>query len=172
MVDALARAGVRQGLSREVAQVLAIQTMRGTAALLDETGQHPEALVDGVASPGGTTIAAIESARGRRVAFRVRRCGGREREARRGAWLVSGIGGILYTVGRFYGFLIIVYVLMSWLPKQSGIVADVYRVLGSLVEPYLSVFRRFIPPMGGMDFSPIVAIIVLQLLIGSLARLR
>jgi YggT family protein len=85
---------------------------------------------------------------------------------------VSGIGGILYTIGRFYGFLIIVYVLMSWLPKQSGIVADVYRVLGSLVEPYLSVFRRFIPPMGGIDFSPVVAIIVLQLLIGSLARLR
>jgi pyrroline-5-carboxylate reductase len=71
VVDALARAGVRQGLSREVAQVLAIQTMRGTAALLDESGQHPEALIDGVASPGGTTIAAIEKleAGGLRSAF-------------------------------------------------------------------------------------------------------
>lgn len=58
-VDALARAGVAQGLTREVAQELAVQTVRGTADLLDHTGMHPEQLVDGVASPGGTTIAAI-----------------------------------------------------------------------------------------------------------------
>jgi pyrroline-5-carboxylate reductase len=42
-----------------VAQELAVQTVRGTADLLDHTGMHPEQLVDGVASPGGTTIAAI-----------------------------------------------------------------------------------------------------------------
>jgi len=60
LVDALARAGVRHGLSRDVAQRLAVQTLRGTAELLDGTGQHPEALADAVASPGGTTIAAIE----------------------------------------------------------------------------------------------------------------
>jgi pyrroline-5-carboxylate reductase len=60
VVDALARAGVRQGLSRDIAQTLAIQTMRGTATMLAETGMHPESLVDGVTSPGGTTIAAVE----------------------------------------------------------------------------------------------------------------
>ncbi|MBU4556884.1 MAG: pyrroline-5-carboxylate reductase, partial [Actinobacteria bacterium] len=60
-IDSLARAGVRQGLSRDVAERLAVQTVRGTADLLDETGMHPEQLVDGVASPGGTTIAAIEA---------------------------------------------------------------------------------------------------------------
>jgi pyrroline-5-carboxylate reductase len=60
-IDSLARAGVRQGLSREVAQALAIQTVRGTAGLLERTGMHPEELVDSVASPGGTTIAAIEA---------------------------------------------------------------------------------------------------------------
>lgn len=60
VIDAMARAGVRQGLPREVAQTLAIQTMRGTAELLDVTGMHPEALIDAVSSPGGTTIAAIE----------------------------------------------------------------------------------------------------------------
>lgn len=59
-VDALARAGVRQGLTREVAQALAVQTLRGTVELLEVTGQHPEQLVDGVASPGGATIAAVE----------------------------------------------------------------------------------------------------------------
>jgi len=61
IVDALARAGVRQGLPRDVAQTLAIQTMRGTAAMLDATGMHPEALIDGVCSPGGTTIASVEA---------------------------------------------------------------------------------------------------------------
>jgi pyrroline-5-carboxylate reductase len=60
IVDALARAGVRQGLPRDVAQALAVQTMAGTAKMLEVTGMHPEALVDGVSSPGGTTIAAIE----------------------------------------------------------------------------------------------------------------
>jgi pyrroline-5-carboxylate reductase len=71
VVDALSRAGVGQGLPRDVAQMLAIQTMRGTAELLDASGQHPEALVDGVASPGGTTIAALErlEAGGLRAAF-------------------------------------------------------------------------------------------------------
>jgi len=60
-IDALARAGVRQGLSREVAQTLAVQTVRGTADLLEVSGMHPEELVDGVSSPGGTTIAAVEA---------------------------------------------------------------------------------------------------------------
>jgi pyrroline-5-carboxylate reductase len=60
-VDALARAGVRQGLSRDVAQALAIQTVRGTVELIERTGQHPEQLVDAVSSPGGTTIAALEA---------------------------------------------------------------------------------------------------------------
>lgn len=71
VVDALARAGVRQGLSRDVAQELATQTMYGTAALLKHGGMHPEALVDGVTSPGGTTIAAVEAleARALRSAF-------------------------------------------------------------------------------------------------------
>ncbi len=71
VVDSLARAGVAEGLPRTVAQELAVQTMLGTARLLAETGEHPEALIDGVTSPGGTTIAALgalESA-GVRAAF-------------------------------------------------------------------------------------------------------
>lgn len=67
VVDALARGGVRQGLPRDVAQKLATQTMLGTAKLLAETGMHPEALVDGVTSPGGTTIAAVEALESRAV---------------------------------------------------------------------------------------------------------
>jgi len=60
-INALARAGVRQGLPRAIAQQLAVQTVKGTALLLETSGMHPEELVDGVTSPGGTTIAAVEA---------------------------------------------------------------------------------------------------------------
>ena len=84
---------------------------------------------------------------------------------------MTNLGSIVLAVGQFYGFLIIAYVLMSWIPLNGGIIQDIYGVLASLVEPYLGVFRRFIPPMGGMDFSPIVGIIVLQFLVRGLAGL-
>lgn len=59
IADALADAGAEQGLPREVAMRLAVQTFKGTAELLDATGMAPQALIDGVSSPGGTTVAAL-----------------------------------------------------------------------------------------------------------------
>jgi pyrroline-5-carboxylate reductase len=59
VVDALARAGVKHGLTHALATELAVQTMLGTARLLQETGQGAEALMDAVSSPGGSTIRAV-----------------------------------------------------------------------------------------------------------------
>lgn len=59
MVEALADGGVAAGLPRATALQLALQTVRGTALLLQETGMHPAVLKDRVTSPGGTTIAGI-----------------------------------------------------------------------------------------------------------------
>jgi YggT family protein len=84
---------------------------------------------------------------------------------------VTNLGSVVQGVGSFYGFLIIAYVLMSWLPMNNSSVQDLYGVLSSLVEPYLGLFRRFIPPLGGMDWSPIVAILVLQFGVRWLATL-
>jgi pyrroline-5-carboxylate reductase len=60
LLEALADAGVRMGLARDAATVLATQTVLGAARLAQETGRHPAALKDQVTSPGGTTIAALE----------------------------------------------------------------------------------------------------------------
>lgn len=59
IADALADAGAGQGLPRDVALRLAVQTLKGTAELLATTGMPPQALIDGVSSPGGTTVAAL-----------------------------------------------------------------------------------------------------------------
>ncbi|WP_088890753.1 pyrroline-5-carboxylate reductase [Leptolyngbya ohadii] len=59
MIEALIDGGVAVGLPRSIATQLAIQTVRGTAELLQNTGMHPAELKDRVTSPGGTTIAGI-----------------------------------------------------------------------------------------------------------------
>ena len=65
-----------------------------------------------------------------------------------------------------YTTIIFVYVLMSWIPTSTGVIADIYRVLGTICDPFLDLFRRFIPPIVGMiDISPIIALFVLQLVV-------
>ena len=72
---------------------------------------------------------------------------------------------ILSAVVGFYQTVIFVYVLMSWFPL-SGVFADIYHVLGSVCEPYIGLFRRLIPPIGGtLDVSPIIAIFTLSILL-------
>ncbi|MEK3788173.1 MULTISPECIES: YggT family protein [Paenibacillus] len=62
---------------------------------------------------------------------------------------------------QIYTYMIIVYVLLSWLPNARE--SFIGELLAKLVEPYLSPFRRFIPPIFGMiDISPIIALIVLR----------
>jgi len=69
----------------------------------------------------------------------------------------------------FYGMLILVYVIMSWF-RPSGFFFEVFRVIGSVVEPYIGLFRRLMPNTGAVDFSPLAAILVLQVLIRPLLQ--
>ncbi|WP_082865760.1 YggT family protein [Paenibacillus crassostreae] len=66
-----------------------------------------------------------------------------------------------------YFYMIVIYVLMSWVPNlRENFIGE---LLTKLVEPYLSTFRRFIPPiMGMLDISPIIALFVLQFIQGGL----
>jgi len=61
IIDALADAGVKVGLSRDDALILASQTVLGAAKMLIETGEHPGKLKDSVTSPGGTAIAGLHT---------------------------------------------------------------------------------------------------------------
>ena len=70
-----------------------------------------------------------------------------------------------------YVLLIFVYILSSWfqLPYRPWL----YRIrqfLADVCEPYLRVFRRFLPPLGPLDLSPIVAVLVLVVLDQVVAR--
>ena len=63
-----------------------------------------------------------------------------------------------------HSMLIFVYVIMSWLPTDRGILLDVNAVLAQVCDPYLNLFKKLIPPLGGMvDITPIIALLVLQL---------
>jgi pyrroline-5-carboxylate reductase len=61
IIDAMADAGVKVGLSRDDALILASQTVLGAAKMLIETGEHPGKLKDMVTSPGGTAIAGLHT---------------------------------------------------------------------------------------------------------------
>ena len=58
-IEALTDAGVQMGFSRAVAEKLALQTVKGSAAYAQERGLHPAVLRNAVTSPGGTTAAAL-----------------------------------------------------------------------------------------------------------------
>ncbi|MBB5323761.1 YggT family protein [Anoxybacillus tepidamans] len=66
----------------------------------------------------------------------------------------------LTTIIDIYSYALIVYILMSWFPNARD--TKIGQLLAAICEPYLEPFRRFIPPLGMIDVSPIVALFVLN----------
>jgi YggT family protein len=62
-----------------------------------------------------------------------------------------------------YTVLIIVRILLTWFSTADW-ANQIMSVLSPITDPYLDIFRSFIPPLGMIDISPMVAIFVLQIL--------
>jgi YggT family protein len=85
-------------------------------------------------------------------------------------WLIAGAGGSLFSLPLLavFGLLsmaisgltvaVIVYAVLSWLPTSSVISG----VMARLVEPLLTPIRRVLPSVGGIDLSPLVLLLLLQ----------
>jgi pyrroline-5-carboxylate reductase len=67
VAESLIEAGVQMGLTRDVSTTLVVETMRGSAALLAETGRDPASLRADVTSPAGTTAAGVRTLEARAV---------------------------------------------------------------------------------------------------------
>ena len=61
--------------------------------------------------------------------------------------------------------IILGWVTMFWTPPSS--LTPVIRVIYDLTEPVLGLFRRYIPPIGGLDLSPLIVFIILRVLQGA-----
>lgn len=66
-----------------------------------------------------------------------------------------------------YTLLLLIRVLLSWFPNVNWY-NPVFSLLSQLTDPYLNLFRSIIPPVGGMDFSAILALLTLQFLAAAL----
>ncbi|MEA5536249.1 YggT family protein [Crocosphaera sp. XPORK-15E] len=64
---------------------------------------------------------------------------------------------------QIYLLLIFVRILLSWFQTAEW-ASGIMSFLSPITDPYLNIFRSFIPPLGGLDISPIVAIFLLQII--------
>ena len=71
---------------------------------------------------------------------------------------------------QMYNLLIIIRILLSWVPSIDWD-SEPFRWTRSVTDPVLGIFRNIIPPFNGLDFSPVLAIIVLQIVEGIILRM-
>jgi YggT family protein len=69
---------------------------------------------------------------------------------------------------QIYLILIIVRILLSWF-QTADWAQSIMSFLSPITDPYLNIFRSIIPPLGGLDLSPILAIFALQIIAQLLA---
>jgi YggT family protein len=75
---------------------------------------------------------------------------------------VTGLGSIIWMLVNIYSLVILARVLMSWLNVNPY--SPVGQVIYNLTEPVLAPVRNLLPPAGGLDFSPIIVLVALQIL--------
>ncbi|MCW5316449.1 YggT family protein [Nostoc sp. KVJ3] len=68
---------------------------------------------------------------------------------------------------QIYTILLIIRVLLTWFPNINWY-NQPFTTLSQITDPYLNLFRSIIPPLGGIDFSAMLAILLLQIVGGGL----
>ena len=85
-----------------------------------------------------------------------------------------GIGGLLYLALLVYSYVLLARILLSWVtmfwnPPSS--LTPIIRVIYELTEPVMAFFRRYIPPIGGFDLSPLVIFLIIRMLMSAVVPL-
>tara|TARA_B100000214_G_scaffold374217_1_gene356370 strand:- start:1133 stop:1435 length:303 start_codon:yes stop_codon:yes gene_type:complete len=78
-----------------------------------------------------------------------------------GSEIISNIFGVIGQTLLIYSYLLILRVLLTWFPNidwSNPILGN----LSAITDPYLNLFRGIIPPIGGLDISPILAFVLLN----------
>ena len=75
---------------------------------------------------------------------------------------MTGFGTIIWMFVELYSFVILARVLMSWVNIDPY--SPLARVIFDLTEPVLAPVRNMLPPSAGLDFSPIIVMVLLQIL--------
>jgi len=78
---------------------------------------------------------------------------------------VWGLGETIAQVLNLVSYLIIVAIVLSWIMLAKPGVSPVLSIFNQLADPFLAPARRLIPALGGLDFSPVIVLIVIQLLV-------
>ncbi|CCO08764.1 YggT family protein [Desulforamulus hydrothermalis] len=75
---------------------------------------------------------------------------------------MNNITSFLHVAFWVYEMMLLIRILLSWIPHNPY--NPITRFLYETTDPYLNIFRRFIPPIGMIDISPIIAFLVLRMI--------
>ena len=165
-VEAIADAGAADGLDPELARELVVETTLGTAELLRV--RHPADVRKAVSSPGGSTEAGLEALdrEGRSGGVRGRGAGLAGEDAGMSLLALTRFDVADYVSALFLVYIILIFlnVLISWVPRMpyNRALRATLDFIKETTDPYLNLFRRFLPPIGGggfaLDLSPILGV--------------
>ena len=77
-------------------------------------------------------------------------------------YIIYGVFGVLDIALQLMFFIILVHIVISWIAPSSY--HPIVMLIRQLGDPIMAPFRRLIPPVGGLDFSPMIAILVIHIL--------
>ena len=84
--------------------------------------------------------------------------------------MLNPIAALLIAVLEFYKWIVIAAVIVSWLTafnvinQHNNVVRSLLRILWALTEPVFRPIRKIIPPIGGLDLSPIIVFLIIWFL--------